>query len=57
MPGSGANPPGLLRVVIVQVQTGTIGLRVFSSTDPSLTVQQILEGYAGRWSIETVSRT
>jgi SRSO17 transposase len=43
----------LLRVVVVQVQAGTIGVRVFFSTDPSLTVRQILEGYAGRWSIET----
>jgi hypothetical protein len=43
----------LLRVIIVEVRTGTIGFRVFFSTDPSLTAQQILEGYAGRWSIET----
>jgi hypothetical protein len=43
----------LLRVVIVKVHAGTIRVRVFFSTDPSLTVQQILEGYAGRWSIET----
>jgi hypothetical protein len=43
----------LLRVVVVQVHTGTIGVRVFFSTDASLTAQQILEGYAGRWSIET----
>jgi hypothetical protein len=42
----------LLRIVIVKVQTGTIGIRVFFCTDPSLSVRQILEGYAGRWSIE-----
>lgn len=46
----------LLRIVIVQVRTGTIGLRVFFCTDPTLSVQQILEGYAGRWSIETCFR-
>jgi len=43
----------LLRVVIVKVQTGAVGLRVFFSTDPSLSARQILEGYAGRWSIES----
>lgn len=42
----------LLRIVIVQVETGTIGLRVYFSTDPKMTVRQILETYAGRWSIE-----
>lgn len=43
----------LLRIVIVKVQTGSIGLRVFFSTDPSLSPRQILEAYAGRWSIES----
>lgn len=42
----------LLRIVVVRVETGKIGLRVFFSTDPALTVRQILETYAGRWSIE-----
>lgn len=42
----------LLRIVIVQVETGKIGLRVYFSTDPQMTVRQILETYAGRWSIE-----
>ena len=42
----------LLRIVVVKVQGGTIGVRVFFCTDASLSVRQILEGYAGRWSIE-----
>jgi hypothetical protein len=47
---------GLLRVVIVKVQTGTIDFRVFFCTDAALSVRDILEGYAGRWSIEVCFR-
>ena len=47
---------GLLRVVIVKVQTGKIGFRVFFCTDAALSVRDILEGYAGRWSIEVCFR-
>ena len=43
---------GLLRVVIVWIPKGAIDLRVFFSTDATMSVEQILEGYAGRWSIE-----
>lgn len=43
----------LLRVVIVWMPKGAIDLRVFFSTDAAMSVEQILEGYAGRWSIET----
>jgi DDE superfamily endonuclease len=46
----------LLRIVIVKVQTGSIGMRVFFCSDASLSVRQILEVYAGRWSIETCFR-
>lgn len=46
----------LLRIVVVKVETGVLGLRVFFSTDPTLTVQQILETYAGRWEIEVCFR-
>jgi hypothetical protein len=46
----------LLHIVIVKVEQGTIGLRVFFSTDPTMTVEQILEGYAQRWSIEVSFR-
>lgn len=46
----------LLRVVIVKVQTGTLGLRVFFCTDATLSVRDILERYAGRWSIEVCFR-
>jgi len=43
---------GLLHVVVVHVEHGTIGIRVFFSTNINMTVKDILEGYAGRWSIE-----
>ena len=46
----------LLRVVVVRVNQGAIRLRVFFCTDPTLSVQQILEGYAGRWAIEVCFR-
>jgi hypothetical protein len=46
----------LLRIVVVKVTTGKVGIRVFFSTDASLSVVQILEGYAGRWSIEVCFR-
>jgi DDE superfamily endonuclease len=46
----------LLRIVVVKVQSGSIGVRVFFCTDSSLSVQQILEGYSGRWSIESCFR-
>lgn len=46
----------LLRIVIVKVEEGAIGFRVFFSTDPSLSVPTILETYAGRWSIEVCFR-
>ena len=42
----------LLHVVIVWAPKGAIDLRVFFSTDAAMSVEQILEGYAGRWSIE-----
>jgi hypothetical protein len=43
---------GLLRIVIVKVEKGSVGIRVFFSTDIHLSVVQILQGYAGRWAIE-----
>jgi hypothetical protein len=46
----------LLRIVVVAVPTGAIKLRVFFCTDASLSVREILEAYAGRWSIETCFR-
>ncbi len=46
----------LLRIVVVAVPTGKIKLRVFFCTDVSLSVREILEGYAARWSIETCFR-
>jgi hypothetical protein len=42
----------LLRIVVVKVNQGAIGIRVYFSTDPTLPVPQILETYAGRWGIE-----
>jgi hypothetical protein len=46
----------LLRIVIVRVDQGGIGLRVFFSMDPTMTVSQILEMYAQRWAIEVCFR-
>jgi len=46
----------LLRIVIVQVDGGAIGMRVFFSTDATVAVPIILETYAGRWAIEVCFR-
>lgn len=46
----------LLRIVVVRVDGGRIPFRVFFSTDLDLTVAQILECYASRWSIEVCFR-
>lgn len=47
---------GLLRVVMVRVDHGRVSLRVFFSTDPTISERDILEIYAGRWSIEVTFR-
>ena len=47
---------GLLRIVIVRVETGVIPWRVFFSTDPHVPVRLLLETYAGRWNIEVCFR-
>jgi hypothetical protein len=46
----------LLRIVVVKVEGGAIGLRVFFSTDATVLVPIILETYAGRWAIEVCFR-
>jgi hypothetical protein len=46
----------LLRIVIVRVSRGGIPMRVFFSTDPTMSVELILETYAGRWSTEPCFR-
>ncbi len=46
----------LLRIIVVRVDTGRIGLRVFFSTDPTISIRELLEGYAGRWTIEVCFR-
>lgn len=46
----------LLRVVVVQVDHGSIPLRVFFSTNSDFAVQQIIEAYARRWAIEVCFR-
>lgn len=46
----------VLRVVVVKVEQGNIGFRVFFSTDPKVSVKYLLEGYSGRWSIEVCFR-
>jgi len=47
---------GLLNVVMVRVDHGRIPLRVFFSTDPAMSERDVLETYAGRWSIEVTFR-
>ncbi len=46
----------MLRVVVVRVDTGTLGARVFFCTDLAVSIPALLEGYAGRWSIEVCFR-
>ena len=46
----------LLRVIVVECATGRIPIRVFFSSDPTLSVDTILETYAGRWGIEVFFR-
>jgi hypothetical protein len=46
----------LLRIVVVKVADGTVGLRVFFCTDATVLVPVILETYAGRWAIEVCFR-
>lgn len=46
----------LLRIVIVRVDDGAIGMRVFFSSDATVVVPTILETYAGRWGIEVCFR-
>lgn len=46
----------LVRIVIVRVDTGKIGIRVFFCTDPTKTVVEILETYGERWAIEICFR-
>jgi hypothetical protein len=45
-----------LRIVVVRVDTGRIGLRVFFSTDWTISIRALIEGYAGRWTIEVCFR-
>jgi hypothetical protein len=51
--GSGSR---LVRIVVVRVEEGAIGLRVFLSTVPTLSPKLILETYAHRWAIEVSFR-
>jgi len=46
----------LLRIVIVKVDDGAIGMRVFFCSDPTAEIPAILETYAGRWGIEVCFR-
>lgn len=46
----------LLRIVIVRVDTGSLGIRVFVCTDPAVAVPTILETYAERWALEVAFR-
>ena len=46
----------LLRIVVVRVQTGAIDCRVYFSTDPTMSAEQVLQYYALRWPIEVTFR-
>jgi len=46
----------LLRIVVVRVDTGRIGLRVFFCTDAAVSIRVLLEGYSARWTIEVCFR-
>jgi hypothetical protein len=46
----------LVRIVIVRVDEGKLGIRVFICTDPTLDVVTILETYGRRWAIEVTFR-
>lgn len=46
----------LLRVVVVECTSGLLPMRVFFSSDPTLSIERILETYAGRWGIEVFFR-
>jgi len=46
----------LLRIVVVRVPHGKVPVRVYFSTDINMTVEEILETYAGRWSTEVCFR-
>ena len=48
--------PMTVRIVVVECRTGVIPIRVFFSTDVTLTPKEILEGYAERWGIEVCFR-
>jgi hypothetical protein len=48
--------PEPVRVVVVRVDHGNCDLRVFFSTDRSMSVPEILETYAGRWATEVCFR-
>ena len=46
----------LLRIIVVRCDHGSIGLRVFFSTNVDVPVGSILESYARRWAIEVCFR-
>jgi hypothetical protein len=46
----------LVRVVVVRVNTGNLGIRVFFCTDATMSVVEILETYGERWAIEVCFR-
>lgn len=46
----------LLRIIVVRVTHGQIPIRVFFSTDIEMSIVDILQTYAGRWSTEVCFR-
>lgn len=46
----------ILKIVVVECDSGSAAMRVFFSSDPSLDIATILETYSGRWGIEVFFR-
>lgn len=46
----------LLRIVIIRVPHGKVPIRVYFTTDLDMSVRELLETYAGRWSTEVCFR-
>lgn len=46
----------LLRIVVVRVPSGKVDLRVFFTTDTSMSVEDVVQTYAGRWATEVAFR-
>jgi len=48
--------PRLLRIVVVRVPRGKIDMRVFFTTDTTMSIEDVVQTYAGRWATEVTFR-